>query len=118
MDQFTDDLKKIVQAGIGAVSTAVEKGKTVIDEMAKKGEPLYEQAKACGCDVVEKVKNAVAPKADFASVMNDIRALSKEDRAAVKEAILQMEADEAAQEQAKQQAQDDSQNPPDDHAQA
>ena len=53
MEQIGNEIKKMIQAGIGAVATGVEK------TQAEKGEPIYEQAKAAVCDAAEKIKKAV-----------------------------------------------------------
>lgn len=58
MDQIGSELKKIIQAGFGAVSTGVEKSQEVIDKLAKKGEASYEQAKSFTKDAAGKVKKA------------------------------------------------------------
>ena len=38
MNNFSEDLKKVLLAGIGAVATTIEKSKDVVDELVKKGE--------------------------------------------------------------------------------
>ena len=38
MEKLTDNLKKVILAGIGAVATTAEKSKDVLDDMVKKGE--------------------------------------------------------------------------------
>ena len=40
---LTDNLKKVILAGIGAVATTAEKSKDVLDDMVKKGELTVEQ---------------------------------------------------------------------------
>ena len=52
MEKLTDNLKKVILAGIGAVATTAEKSKDVLDDMVKKGELTVEQGK----DVNVKVK--------------------------------------------------------------
>ena len=59
MEQIGNEIKKMIQAGIGAVATGVEKTQEAIDTLAEKGEPIYEQAKAAVCDAAEKIKKAV-----------------------------------------------------------
>ena len=46
MNNFSEDLKKVLLAGIGAVATTIEKSKDVVDELVKKGELTVEQGKA------------------------------------------------------------------------
>lgn len=59
MDQFGNDLKKVLQVGIGAVATGLEKAQGAIEDLSKKGEPIYEQAKSAVTDAVDKAKKAI-----------------------------------------------------------
>ena len=59
MDQLGNDLKKVLQAGIGAVATGLEKAQDAIEDLSKKGEPIYEQAKQAVTDAVGKAKQAI-----------------------------------------------------------
>ena len=59
MDQIGDGLKKMVQAGFGAVATGVEKTQGAITRFAKKGEPIYEQAKSAVTETTDRIKKAV-----------------------------------------------------------
>ena len=59
MEQIGNEIKKMIQAGLGAVATGVEKTQEAIDTLAEKGEPLYEQAKAAVCDAAGKIRKAV-----------------------------------------------------------
>lgn len=59
MEQFTDELKKVIKAGLGAVATGADKAQEAFQNLAEKGEPLYEQAREAVGDVAEKIKKAV-----------------------------------------------------------
>ena len=59
MEQITNELKKMVKAGMGAVAAGVEKTQEAIDTFAKKGEPIYQQAKSVVSEAADKVKQAV-----------------------------------------------------------
>ena len=59
MEQIGNEIKKMIQAGLGAVATGVEKTQEANDTLAEKGEPLYEQAKAAVCDAAGKIRKAV-----------------------------------------------------------
>jgi polyhydroxyalkanoate synthesis regulator phasin len=63
MDQLGNDLKKVLQAGIGAVATGLEKAQDAIEDLSKKGEPIYEQAKSAVTDVVDKARKAISESA-------------------------------------------------------
>ena len=58
MNNFSEDLKKVLLAGIGAVATTIEKSKDVVDELVKKGELTVEQGKALN----EELKHNFAKK--------------------------------------------------------
>lgn len=65
MTSFSDELKRIFLAGVGAVATTAEKSKEMVDELVKKGEITVEQGKVLNeelkRDVQEKVKS-ILPK--------------------------------------------------------
>lgn len=58
MNNFSDDLKKLLLAGVGAVALTAEKSKEVIEELVKKGELTVEQGKILN----EELKHNVAEK--------------------------------------------------------
>ena len=59
MEKLTDNLKKVILAGIGAVAITAEKSKDVLDDMVKKGELLNEELKH---NLKQTVKNNVNVK--------------------------------------------------------
>ncbi len=88
MDQISSELKKILMAGIGAVSTGVEKSQQVISQLAEKGEQTYEQAKVLSQKAAVQVKKAYDDSglADFFSskvkketIAEDLESLPAED---------------------------------------
>ena len=90
MDQMGEELKKVLQAGMGAVATGVEKTQEVFDKLSKKGEPLYQQAKKTVSDAVDSVKQAVAGcgRPALSGLISALRQLSPEERALIREALL------------------------------
>ncbi len=58
MNNFSEDLKKVLLAGIGAVASTAEKSKEVVDDLVKKGELTVEQGKVLN----EELKHNVAQK--------------------------------------------------------
>ena len=95
MDQIVNELKKMVKAGMGAVATGIEKGQEAIDAFAKKGEPIYQQAKSAVADAAGKVKQAVNDgiqsvndcKPDVEELLDKVTALSREEWEAFREAV-------------------------------
>ena len=56
MEKLTDNLKKVILAGIGAVATTAEKSKDVLDDMVKKGELTVEQGKVLNEELKHNLK--------------------------------------------------------------
>jgi len=103
MEQMEDGLKKVVKAGFGAVATGVEKTQETIARLAKKGEPIYEQARATVEETAGKIKKAVqnCPISDMLScrprvdaVIRDLKEMSREERACIRDALDAMDRDE------------------------
>ena len=84
MEKISDSMKKILLAGIGAAATTAEKSKEILDDLVKKGELTVEQGKTFKKD----------EEKDPADVL---KGMSPEQIAALKEAIAQKEAADAAQ---------------------
>jgi polyhydroxyalkanoate synthesis regulator phasin len=116
MDQINSELKKILMAGIGAVSTGVEKSQQVIERLAQKGEITYEQAKVLSQEAASKVKKAYDESciADFFSckvkkenVVEDLKQFSVEDLTWLRDQLSGIIT--AKQQEQEQQAQSDAQ---------
>ena len=104
MEKLTDNLKKVILAGIGAVATTAEKSKDVLDDMVKKGELTVEQGKVLNQELKHNIKETIkaktsssaeAPKEDIRDTLSK---LSPEQLAELKEQILKMEAPKAEEE--------------------
>ena len=95
MDQIGEELKKVVQAGMGAVATGVEKTQEVFDKLSKKGEPLYQQARKTVTEAVDSVRQAVANcgKPALGGLISALRQMSPEERAMIREALDELEAE-------------------------
>ena len=111
MDQLGDELKRMLKAGLGAVATGAEKAQEAIETLAQKGEPLYQQAKSAVTDAADKIRQAVndsgirdamSGKPNVQDVIDDLRAMTREDLALVRAALDEFEAlaDRAAEEAA------------------
>ena len=107
MDQFSEDLKKVIKAGMGAIATGLEKGQEALEALAQKGEPLYEQAKSAVTDAADKVKqtfDSMSPKPQAQEIIDVLRGMTREDWAQVRAALDEFEAQAAEAEQAAQEA--------------
>lgn len=56
---FTQEMKKVLLAGIGAVACTAEKASGLVDEFVKKGELTVEQGKVLNEELKHKVNEAV-----------------------------------------------------------
>lgn len=109
---LSDDIRKVLMAGVGAISTAVEKSaefvgdiakknedmpekcKAAMDELAKKGEAAFEQGKAFGNELKTKVKDALDNASLGADmVMNSLGEMSDEELDALKLRVEEMQAE-------------------------
>lgn len=104
MEKFSDNIKKVIQAGIGAVAVTAEKSKELLDEMVEKGELTVEQGKVLNEELKHNVKKTVKEKMDAVKPSQEeklsdlLDRMSPEELAALKEQISKREneADSAA----------------------
>ena len=94
MEQITEELKKMVKAGMGAVATGMEKTQEAIETFAKKGEPIYQQAKTVVSDAADKVKQAVNEgiqtmncKPGVEEIISKVKNLTREEWEQIREAV-------------------------------
>lgn len=100
---FSDDLKKIFLAGIGAVAITGEKSKQIIDELVKKGELTIEQGKTLNEElkhnidkkVKEHVTVNVTQPADIESVKKAVSGMSGQELEKLKTKISDIESERA-----------------------
>lgn len=57
--KFSDNIKKVILAGIGAVATTAERSKDLLDEMVEKGELTVEQGKVLNEELKHNIKQKV-----------------------------------------------------------
>ena len=80
MLNFSDDVKKVFLAGIGAAATTAEKAKELVDQLVKNEELKHA--------VKEKLRTPV----DAEGIKKDLEKVSKEELAAIKEKIEELQA--------------------------
>lgn len=59
MDQFSEGIRKLILAGIGAVAATKEKSEVILDELVKKGELTVEQGKVLNEELKHNIKDAI-----------------------------------------------------------
>jgi len=97
-NNISDDLKKIVLAGIGAVAITTEKSKQMLDELVKKGEFTVEQGKILNEELKRNVQTKVKENGTnetASSIANQLDKMSKEDIAALKAKLAELERTDA-----------------------
>ncbi|MCD8029209.1 MAG: aspartyl beta-hydroxylase [Erysipelotrichaceae bacterium] len=92
MNYFSEDLKKILLAGVGAVALSAEKSKEVIDTLVKKGELTVEQGKVINEELKRNVKEKLKDPVDVDSVNRDLEKLDKDELEALKAKIEELQA--------------------------
>lgn len=83
---FTDGIKKIFLAGVGAVAMTAEKSSELVDDLVKKGELTVEQGKALNEELKHKQEDAqrakkyssAAVKGDFSEMLSHLTDEQKE----------------------------------------
>ena len=97
MEKFSDNIKKVILAGIGAVATTAERSKDLLDEMVEKGELTVEQGKVLN----EELKHHIQTRVDEAKseraaqrmeqLSSQIRSMSDEELEQLKEVIREVQ---------------------------
>ncbi|MCD7807899.1 MAG: aspartyl beta-hydroxylase [Erysipelotrichaceae bacterium] len=89
---FSEDLKKILLAGVGAVAISAEKSKEVVDTLVKKGELTVEQGKVINEELKRNVKDKLKDPVSVDSLSQDLEKLDKDDLEALKAKIEELQA--------------------------
>lgn len=88
MNNLSEELKKVLLAGIGAVATTIEKSKDVVDELVKKGELTVEQGKALN----EELKHNLTKKTvSVDQISKDLENINPKDLEILKEKITELQ---------------------------
>ena len=92
MEQIGNELKKMLKAGLGAVAAGAEMAQDAIENLSRKGEPLYQQAKSAVSDAADKIRDAMTCKPSVLAVIDQLRTMTREDWALVRAALDDLEA--------------------------
>lgn len=91
MITLTEDLKKLILAGIGAASVTAEKTKEIIDQLVEKGELTVEQGKVLNEELKHTIKEKLTPTPDTDEIYRNLEKMSDDDLAKLKERIEQLQ---------------------------
>ncbi len=99
MEKFSDNIKKVILAGIGAVAVTAEKSRDLLDEMVEKGELTVEQGKVLNEELKHNIKKTMKGKGNAAKPSTEeelselLDKMTPEQIEALKEQILKKEAE-------------------------
>ena len=91
MNTISEDIKKIMLAGNGAVATIAERSKDVSDALVKKGELTVEQGKSLNEELKHDLREKLRTPADTESIRKDLEKVSRDDLAILKAHIEELE---------------------------
>ena len=79
MNNLSEELKKVLLAGIGAVATTIEKSKDVVDELVKKGELTVEQGKALNEELKHNLTKKTEKTVSVDQISKDLENINPKD---------------------------------------
>ncbi len=96
MSNLSEDLKKAFLFGVGAIAQSSEKAKSLVDKLISKGAITVEQGKLLNEELKHNVKKRILEKekelnSELISQIKNIKNLSSEDIAILKEKIAEVE---------------------------
>lgn len=91
MNNFSEDLKKVLLAGIGAVAVTAEKSKEVVEDLVKKGELTVEQGKVLNEELMHNVAEKLRKPVSVETVEKDLQNMDVEDLETLKAKIEELQ---------------------------
>ena len=90
---FSDGMKKVFLAGVGAIALSAEKGSELISELVKKGELTVEQGKDLNKDLQRSFKESMDKRGvNIDELSQKFSKMSSDELAKIKEQIAKAEA--------------------------
>lgn len=91
MSDLSEELKKVLLAGVGAVALTAEKSKEMIDQLVTKGELTVEQGKILNEELKHKVASKLSGPVNVESMCKDLEQASEEDLEKLKAKIEELQ---------------------------
>lgn len=91
MNNLSEELKKVLLAGIGAVATTIEKSKDVVDELVKKGELTVEQGKTLNEELKHNLTKKTEKTVSVDQISKDLENINPKDLEILKEKITELQ---------------------------
>lgn len=91
MNNFSEDLRKLLLVGIGAVAITAEKSKEVVDDLVKKGELTVEQGKVLNEELKHNVAEKLRQPVSVETVEQDLQKMDVDDLEKLKQKIEELQ---------------------------
>ena len=91
MNNFSEDLRKLLLVGIGAVAITAEKSKEVVEDLVKKGELTVEQGKVLNEELKHNVAEKLRQPVSVETVEQDLQKMDVDDLEKVKQKIEELQ---------------------------
>ncbi|MFR7592213.1 MAG: phasin family protein [Longibaculum sp.] len=91
MNNFSEDLKKVLLAGLGAVAVTAEKSKEVVEQLVKKGELTVEQGKVLNEELKRNVAEKLREPVNAEKISKDLEQVSDEELEVLKAKIEELQ---------------------------
>ena len=91
MNNFGEDLRKLVLAGLGAGAVTAEKSKDVVDQLVKKGELTVEQGKVLNEELKHNVAEKLREPVSTETISKDLEKMDVEDLEKLKAKIEELQ---------------------------
>ena len=91
MNNFGEDLRKLVLAGLCEVAVTAEKSKDVVDQLVKKGELTVEQGKVLNEELKHNVAEKLREPVSTETISKDLEKMDVEDLEKLKAKIEELQ---------------------------
>ena len=91
MNNFSEDLRKLLLVGIGAVAITAEKSKEVVEDLVKKGELTVEQGKVLNEELKHYVAEKLRQPVSVETVEQDLQKMDVDDLEKLKQKIEELQ---------------------------
>lgn len=91
MNNFSEDLRKLLLVGIGAVAITAEKSREVVEDLVKKGELTVEQGKVLNEELKHNVAEKLRQPVSVETVEQDLQKMDVDDLEKLKQKIEELQ---------------------------
>lgn len=93
---LTENIKKVMLVGIGAMAATAEKSKEIVDDLVKKGELTVEQGKTLNEELKHNIKEKLHPEetkgsAKCSDIISEMDQMSADELEAIKAKLAELE---------------------------